>query len=70
MFCFCPIFHQGSGLRHTGVEHYRQEGIQAIMAAMGTEGGDALATFRALGSYIIAADLVGIPPAENQDLRG
>ena len=40
------------------------------MAAMGTEGGDALATFRALGSHIIAADLVGIPPAENQDLRG
>ncbi len=52
-----------------GIESYRQEVISAVMAAMGTEGGDALATFRALGTYVIAADLVGLPPDKDQVFR-
>ncbi len=31
--------------------------------------GDALATFRALGTYVIAADLVGLPPDKDQVFR-
>ncbi len=39
------------------------------MAVMGTEGGDVLATFLALGTYVIAADLVGLPPDEAEAIR-
>jgi hypothetical protein len=53
----------------TGIEGYRSEVVEAVMAAMGTEGGDALATFRSLGTYVIAADLVGLPPAEDAVFR-
>ena len=53
----------------TGSESYRQEVIKAVMAVMGTEGGDALATFRALGTYVIAADLVGMPSKKDQVFR-
>lgn len=50
-------------------EHYRQEVIKALKDVMGTEGGDALATFRALGTYVIAADLVGLPTSDDQIFR-
>ena len=49
-------------------ERYRTEVINACMAAMGTEKrGRTLALGRELAAYVIAADLVGLPPAE--DLR-
>lgn len=50
----------------TGEERYRQEVIQQCMAAIGTEGGLTLALGRELAAYVIAADLVGLPPAEDQ----
>jgi hypothetical protein len=53
----------------TGQAGYRQEVIDAVMDVMGTEGGDALATFRGLGSYVIAADLVGLPAQEDAVFR-
>ena len=53
----------------TGNESYRQEVVNAVMDVMGTEGGDALATFRALGTYVICADLVGLPPDKDQNFR-
>jgi hypothetical protein len=54
----------------TGLESYRQEVIEAVMNVMGTEGDDALATFRALGTYVIAADLIGMPSDIDQVFRG
>ncbi len=54
----------------TGRESYRQEVIEAVMNVMGTEGGDALATFRALSTYVIAADLIGMPSDKDQVFRG
>jgi hypothetical protein len=53
----------------TGRESYRQEVIDAVMNVMGTEGGDALATFRALGTYVVAADLIGMPADKDQVFR-
>lgn len=44
---------------------YRTEVVSAIRAVMGTEGGDALATFRALGGYVIAADLIDLRSADS-----
>ena len=50
----------------TGDERYRTEVIDACMAAIGTEeGGRTLALARELGAYVVAADLVGLPPAED-----
>jgi hypothetical protein len=47
----------------TGDEKYRTEVIDACMAAIGTEeGGRTLALARELGAYVVAADLVGLPP--------
>ncbi len=49
----------------TGQEAYRQAVISACMAAMGTEqGGEALYVGRELLAYVLAADLVGLPPVE------
>lgn len=51
-------------------ERYRGEVIYACMAAMGTEkNGDALALSRELAAYVIAADLVGLPPTEDKLFR-
>jgi alginate lyase len=50
-----------------GGDRYRQEVADACRAAMGSErGGDCLALGRNLPGYVIAADLVGLPP----DLEG
>jgi hypothetical protein len=47
----------------TGDESYRTEVVNACMAAIGTEaGGRTLALARELAAYVIAADLVGLPP--------
>ncbi|MBF0624163.1 MAG: alginate lyase family protein [Magnetococcales bacterium] len=47
----------------TGQESYRQEVIQACLAAIGTQkGGRSLALARNLAAYVIAADLVTLPP--------
>jgi len=50
----------------TGTESYRTEVIEACMQAIGTEeGGRSLALGRNLGAFVIAADLVGLPPEED-----
>jgi hypothetical protein len=47
----------------TGDARYRTEVVDACMAAIGTEeGGRTLALGRELAAYVIAADLVGLPP--------
>ncbi len=54
----------------TGDESYRSEVRQAIRAAMGTErGGRTLSLARQLGSYVIAAELIGLPPDEDDIFR-
>jgi hypothetical protein len=50
----------------TGIESYRTEVRQNCMAAIDTElGGRTLALGRELAAYVIAADLVGLEPAED-----
>ncbi|QDV07108.1 Alginate lyase [Planctomycetes bacterium Poly30] len=47
----------------TGKKRYRDEVVAACEAAMGTEkGGNTLALGRNLGGFVLAADLVGLPP--------
>ena len=54
----------------TGKPRYRDEVIEACMAAVGTEsGGDCLALGRNLVGYVIAADLVRLPPEDDQTFR-
>jgi len=53
----------------TGDQSYRQAVISACMAAIGTEGGETLALGRELLAYVLAADLVGLPPAEDATFR-
>jgi hypothetical protein len=54
----------------TGVPTYRLQVISTVMAAIGTEdGGRTLALGRNLVCYVIAADLVGLPPAEDATFR-
>ncbi len=54
----------------TGIEAYRTDVINACMGAIGTEkGGRTLALARELIAYVIAADLVGLPAAENASFR-
>ncbi len=50
----------------TGDSKYRDEVINVIAGIIGTEGTDALATWRRLGTYVIAADLVGLPAEQDQ----
>jgi len=51
-------------------DRLRYEVIDAVLAAMGTErGGRTLALGRNLMSYVLAADLVGLPPEEDQRFR-
>jgi len=48
----------------------RTEAISQIMAAIGTEkGGETLALGRELAAYVIAADLVGLPPDQDLTFR-
>ena len=49
----------------TGAESYRQEVIAACMDAIGTQGGSTLYLSRELAAYVIAADIVGLPPDED-----
>jgi uncharacterized repeat protein (TIGR02543 family) len=54
----------------TGEDTYRQQVIAACMAAMGTEqGGLTLALGRGLLAYVVAADLVKLPPTEDAIFR-
>jgi hypothetical protein len=53
----------------TGEEHYRQQVIRACRAAIGSEGDATLALGRELLAYVIAADLVGLPPELDRDFR-
>ena len=51
-------------------DRYKQEVVKAIGEAMGSEiGGDVLALGRNLPGYVIAADLVGLPPALERSFR-
>ncbi len=50
----------------TGTESYRTDVIEACMQAIGTEeGGRSLALSRNLAAFVIAADLVELPPEED-----
>lgn len=54
----------------TGDPAYRDAVITACMAAIGTEqGGTSLALGRELMAYVIAADLVGLPQAQDSTFR-
>jgi hypothetical protein len=54
----------------TGNPAYRQAVIAACMAAIGTEqNGETLALGRELLAYVLAADLVGLPPSEEAAFR-
>ena len=54
----------------TGNTEYREQVIDACMAAIGTErGGRTLSLGRELIAYVIAADLVGLPPREDGRFR-
>ncbi len=54
----------------TGLASYRDEVMQACMAIMGTEqNGETLALGRELAAYVIAADLVGLPPENDATFR-
>ncbi len=54
----------------TGQQTYRDQVIQACMAAIDTElGGRTLALARELAAYVIAADLVGLPSEEDTRFR-
>ena len=55
----------------TGEPRYRDEVIAACLAVIGTEqGGRTLSLGRNLIAYVIAADLVGLPPADDLLFRG
>lgn len=52
----------------TGEESYREEVLENLMDAMGTEeGGRTLALGRELVAYVIAADLINLPADEDED---
>jgi hypothetical protein len=54
----------------TGIESYRTQVIEACMQAVGTEaGGRTLALGRNLGAFVIAADLVKLPPEKDAVFR-
>lgn len=54
----------------TGEGRYRDEVVAAVQAAMGTERqGDVLALARNVSGYVIAADLVGLPPVLEKPFR-
>ncbi len=52
----------------TGEESYREEVVENLMEAIGTEeGGRTLALGRELVAYVIAADLINLPADEDED---
>lgn len=54
----------------TGDDRLRYEVVDAVLSAMGTEkGGRTLALGRNLLGYVVAADLVGLPPDEDVRFR-
>lgn len=54
----------------TGDPRYRDAAIEQILAAMGTEqGGTVLALGRNIPGYVIAADIVGLPPELDHGFR-
>lgn len=68
----CDVVVLAKAIAHarTGVETYRTQVRQSCMAAIDTEvGGEALALARNLAPYVIAAELVGLEPAEDEAFR-
>lgn len=64
------IFAKALVYQRTKIEEYRQQVIDACMAAIDTEnGGRTLALGRELIAYVIAAQLVGLPPAQDAIFR-
>lgn len=63
------VFAKALVYARTGQEIYREQVIDACMAAIGTEGGRTLALARELMAYVLAADLVGLPQAEEERFR-
>jgi PKD repeat protein len=64
------VLAKGLVFARTGEERYRQEVISACRAAIGSEdGGRTLALGRNLIGYVLAADLVGLPAADEADFR-
>ncbi len=53
----------------TGEEGYREEVIEAVMNAIGTEGGDTLPLGKELIGYVLAADLVKLDDADDAEFR-
>jgi hypothetical protein len=54
----------------TGEENYREAVVAACMSAIGSEeGGETLALGRELLAYVLAADLVGLPAAQDERFR-
>jgi hypothetical protein len=54
----------------TGIKSYRTEVVEHCLKAIGTErGGRSLALGRNLAAYVIAADLVGLEPADDKRFR-
>lgn len=54
----------------TGEARYRDEVVAACRRVIGTEqGGRILALGRELGAYVVAADLTGLPPADEATFR-
>jgi hypothetical protein len=64
------VLAKGLAFARSGNHKFRNEVIEAINAAMGTEaGGRTLALGRELLAYVIAADLVGLPADVDQTFR-
>lgn len=53
----------------TGEQRYRDQVVLNCLQAIGTEAGRTLALARKLLAYVFAADLVGLPPDEDQEFR-
>jgi hypothetical protein len=70
VYARCSLEPAHAQCRDVPLDHTRQEIIQQIHNAMGTEhGGLTLALGRELVSYVIAADLVGLPPERAEVFR-
>src|SRR5262245_28417084 len=68
----CDVLVMARGLlfARTGDKRYREEVVDAIQRVMGSEKkGDVLALARNLPGYVIAADLVELPPALEKPFR-
>lgn len=52
-----------------GGANFRDDVVEACLDIIGTQGGETLPLARELAAYVIAADLVGLPPADDLAFR-